>query len=240
MSIFILKTFQLARTHFSTENDLKNDLNYTIVSKLLSEYYYNYDSALKSYFFNTRSIIEGAPPMDRCCYNCNRIGHITRDCPNLDLTNGKLNPINKSKQTASLQCFKCNEIGHISRDCPQKLAKKQISQQSQLESPTKYSSIKHSQSLQSIAYSNYQQIHQIQFNGYNNHIYQPNVIYKFPQVNYYQNVAPIPIATMPQSFHFQQHQQQQQLYRPYINTSQYSHYVPQFKQYNLNGYQQSL
>jgi hypothetical protein len=192
--------------------------------------------------------------MDRCCYNCNRIGHITRDCPNLDLTNGKLNPINKVKQTASLQCFKCNEVGHISRDCPQKLAKKQLAQHQQQESPTKLSSLTHSQSFQTIAYSNHhqqQQAHYFQLNDYphhhhnhhhyqqqqqqHHHLFHSQLIYKYPQVNYYQNVAPIPIATMPQSFHFQQ-QQQHQLNRSHI-TSQYS----QFKHpINLNGYQQSL
>ena len=41
---------------------------------------------------------KGLPPLR--CYQCNRLGHMKRDCP-----------------TRNIKCFKCHRLGHITRYC---------------------------------------------------------------------------------------------------------------------------
>ena len=60
--------------------------------------------------------------MDRNCFLCSKIGHMTRDCPNADLIrNNKIsrNRIrnNNEKDPKELQCYNCNNYGHLARDC---------------------------------------------------------------------------------------------------------------------------
>jgi len=47
------------------------------------------------------------------CYNCNKDGHIARDCPNSPVRGGR-------ERGAEGRCFICDEKGHKKIDCPQK------------------------------------------------------------------------------------------------------------------------
>lgn len=49
-------------------------------------------------------------PDDPCCYNCNKTGHLARNCPEQQQSGGD----NRS----SGACYNCNKSGHISRNCP--------------------------------------------------------------------------------------------------------------------------
>ncbi|GJY20821.1 reverse transcriptase domain-containing protein [Tanacetum coccineum] len=43
------------------------------------------------------------------CANCNRVGHLTRDCSSLAATNNK----------RTLTCYECKNQGHYRSDCPE-------------------------------------------------------------------------------------------------------------------------
>ena len=51
------------------------------------------------------------------CFNCNREGHISRNCPDR-LPNVTGQVFRRSEHKDSPRCFACKEIGHIRRDCP--------------------------------------------------------------------------------------------------------------------------
>jgi len=121
MGLYIMKCFIRARSHFGYVIDLKPmDVRLNI-----------------EFFFNPKSLVDGQPPMDRNCYLCFKIGHMTKECPNaeaiLSRKGGKKTVFSKeglacfkcneyghlSRDCTSIKCFKCNQMGHISRDCPQ-------------------------------------------------------------------------------------------------------------------------
>ena len=50
------------------------------------------------------------------CYNCNELGHLSRECPNRNMQsryNNNNNDINNSNV-----CFSCGQPGHFARECP--------------------------------------------------------------------------------------------------------------------------
>lgn len=44
------------------------------------------------------------------CYNCNKTGHIARNCPEGGNNHG-------GSRFSSQSCYNCNKTGHIARDC---------------------------------------------------------------------------------------------------------------------------
>lgn len=66
MGLYILKSFAKARSIFGV---------------CVNEFRPEETRLNVNYFFNPQALVDGAPPMDRNCYSCFRIGHQTRDCP---------------------------------------------------------------------------------------------------------------------------------------------------------------
>ena len=60
-----------------------------------------YKSNFVKYFFRNCTQ-DGDQPV---CYNCNKIGHLMKDCPN----------------AGTKTCYKCGGIGHILKDCPSRV-----------------------------------------------------------------------------------------------------------------------
>ena len=72
---------------------------------------------------------------DRTCYNCQKTGHISRDCPEEKKayggrSNGGYNNDSNGRDgyktygqsnqdSGSRSCYNCQKTGHISRDCPE-------------------------------------------------------------------------------------------------------------------------
>ena len=82
---FISQFFQISNTNNSEEYRKNNDLRQII------------------------SAVHAQGKSHLNCYKCGKQGHIIRDCPKTESSNG---PINNSR------CYRCDRIGHMSRDCP--------------------------------------------------------------------------------------------------------------------------
>jgi len=59
------------------------------------------------------------------CFNCNKIGHIARDCRskrnnNNGNNNGSKRENNNSNRSNDIECFTCGKKGHIARNCRNK------------------------------------------------------------------------------------------------------------------------
>lgn len=52
------------------------------------------------------------------CYNCNEVGHMSRECPTKQQGGGG------PRGNSTSVCYNCNETGHFSRECPTKQAQK--------------------------------------------------------------------------------------------------------------------
>ena len=47
------------------------------------------------------------------CYNCNKEGHMSRDCPEPRADNRPP----RSQSFTDIECYNCGKTGHMSRDC---------------------------------------------------------------------------------------------------------------------------
>lgn len=54
-------------------------------------------------------------PDDPCCYNCNKSGHLARNCPDQDPQRSR---DREERGSSGVSCYNCNKSGHISRNCP--------------------------------------------------------------------------------------------------------------------------
>ncbi|GJX09350.1 reverse transcriptase domain-containing protein [Tanacetum coccineum] len=57
------------------------------------------------------------PPEAPChtCFNCNRLGHLAKDCR---VVPRNMNPVNARNPTAREACFECGGIDHYKSACP--------------------------------------------------------------------------------------------------------------------------
>jgi len=52
---------------------------------------------------------------NKTCYNCGKAGHISRDC---DVGGGSSSMMGSIGGAGRRDCYSCGKPGHISRDCP--------------------------------------------------------------------------------------------------------------------------
>lgn len=52
------------------------------------------------------------------CYNCHKEGHIARECPEGDKREGG----NREDRKKTIECHNCHEVGHFARDCTSNLS----------------------------------------------------------------------------------------------------------------------
>ncbi len=128
MGLFILSAFINARSVFGKVDNSytfeKIDRNSNIaVSKqvdakisisIIFMYINFFELKKKNQFFNWKCFVVEYPPMDRGCFVCAKIGHSSKDCPNVDL---KARKPKNSRNNEVPQCHSCNTKGHLARDC---------------------------------------------------------------------------------------------------------------------------
>jgi hypothetical protein len=183
---------------------------------------------LKEYFFNYKTLVDGNPPMDRNCYTCSKIGHMTKECPNGDKNNRKFRNhngnMNKFADIKESKCYNCNNFGHLARDCQESNNKMRCFQCNQMGHLSKecpnVNKVNNANNISAPAIRPATISHQIKAPSSPNssNIMQPT----YPQ--YYesiQNLPPMPLSSMNTSFSKinQQQQQYNQQRKYYQNTT---------------------